>query len=57
MKKHGSIKQAIVLAAVSLLFFACIAGFYICLLYTSIIRLLFAYVNNYAVRICLAIIL
>ena len=29
MKKHGSIKQAIVLAALSLLFFACIAGFYI----------------------------
>lgn len=29
MKKHGSMKQAIVLAALSLLFFACIAGFYI----------------------------
>lgn len=29
MKKHGSIKQAIVLAVLSLLFLACIAGFYI----------------------------
>ena len=29
MKKHGSIKQAIAIAVVSLLFLACIAGFYI----------------------------